>query len=167
MDLGLQKKPDAASGDGLDDSDASQESTPPDGTILSSLDIESMQPRAAKDFTLFLNLVDFLTYFLALSPHSLFRPWGYVYFKHVITGSNRHPSVSGFYKLLTVGLYVGESVGMFGALGGPVTAPLGDGSAITGLQTANTDDYCTKLVSKFAIEVCIVGLVDLSVSPDI
>lgn len=104
-----------------------------------------------QDFALFLNLVDFLTYFLSLAPHAFFTPWVYVYFKAVITGSNRNPAVSGFYKLLTVGVFVADSVKAFVYPGAEGVAPL----AVAGLPGAgdNSHLYCTRLVSKFAVEV--------------
>ena len=142
VDLGLQRKA------GLD---AEDDMASLDGAVLSSADIEHLQPRVAKDFTLFLNLVEFMTYFLSLSPHAMFKPWAYVFFKQVVTGSNRHPSVSGFYKLLTVGLFVAEDAGVFNtAL--LTTAALSDVPSVDS-RGSDTDAYCAKLVSKFAQEV--------------
>ncbi len=139
VDLGLQRK---AGADDTDDIELT------DGAVLSSADIESLQPRVAKDFTLFLNLTEFLTYFLSLAPHSLFRPWAFVFFKQVVTASNRHPSVSGFYKLLTVGLFVADGAGVFDLTPSPAS-PLSDSPS----SLTSTNEYCAKLISKFAHEV--------------
>lgn len=161
VDLGLTRKAGVVS-EGLDaDISASEEvAEVVDGAVLSSADAEHFQPRVAKDFTLFLNLVDFLTYFMSLCPHELFRPWAYVFFKQVITGSNKYPNVSGFYKLLTVGVFVADDIGAL-HVGPPAVVTLAAGSAEDLSQAAvaaQNAEYSTKLVAKFAEEVCALWL---------
>jgi hypothetical protein len=148
VDLGLQPR----EGVGEDDDLMGQHL---DGAILPVADMEALQPRVAKDFSLFLNLVEFMTYFLSLAPHDLFRPWAFVFFKQVIIGSNRYPNVSGFYKLLTVGVYVSDSIGVWSVPFVPTVdlaaASVADAEAAVG--SATTAVYCRQLVARFASEV--------------
>ncbi|KAM4688942.1 DNA-dependent protein kinase catalytic subunit [Discoglossus pictus] len=95
LDLSLQKQ------------DAGQE----DATDISSLLLiatsdpaANLQPTKPKDFTAFVNLVEFCNEILPHKHVEYFEPWVYVFGYEIILQSTRLPLVSGFYKLLSVAM---------------------------------------------------------------
>uniref|UniRef100_F6UGH4 DNA-dependent protein kinase catalytic subunit n=1 Tax=Xenopus tropicalis TaxID=8364 RepID=F6UGH4_XENTR len=93
LDLSLQKQ------------DSGQEN---DGGINSSLIIATSDPAAnlypnkPKDFTAFVNLVEFCSEILPKEHIEYFESWVYAFGYELVLQSTRLPLVSGFYKLLSV-----------------------------------------------------------------
>lgn len=101
-----------------------------------------LKPAKAKDFELYLNLVEFFKIFFYLGPLNdageedtfqaqpvkeikedvlngpavlrfWFKPWILIYGREVIALSERHPLVSGFYKMTAIIMRIGEEQGYF------------------------------------------------------
>ncbi|XP_043921659.1 DNA-dependent protein kinase catalytic subunit [Protopterus annectens] len=80
------------------------------GTLLipTSDPAANLQPTKPKDFTAFINLVEFCRELLPGKHVEFFQPWLYVFAHELILQSTRLPLVSGFYKLLSVALKIGK-----------------------------------------------------------
>ncbi|XP_069076234.1 DNA-dependent protein kinase catalytic subunit isoform X2 [Pleurodeles waltl] len=64
----------------------------------------NLQPTKPKDFTAFINLVEFCREILPEKHVEYFEPWVYVFGYELILQSTRLPLISGFYKLLSVAM---------------------------------------------------------------
>ncbi|XP_069477126.1 DNA-dependent protein kinase catalytic subunit [Ambystoma mexicanum] len=64
----------------------------------------NLEPTKPKDFTAFVNLVDFCREILPEKHVEYFEPWVYVFGHELILQSTHLPLVSGFYKLLSVAM---------------------------------------------------------------
>ncbi|CAI9585811.1 unnamed protein product, partial [Staurois parvus] len=62
----------------------------------------NLYPTKPKDFTAFVNLVEFCSEILPSKHVEFFEPWVFVFGYELILHSTRLPLISGFYKLLTV-----------------------------------------------------------------
>lgn len=56
------------------------------------------------DFRIFINIVDFYCYILILNDHLMFENYANMYFEKLIHYSLKNPLISGFYKLIGIGL---------------------------------------------------------------
>uniref|UniRef100_A0A6Q2XXY4 DNA-dependent protein kinase catalytic subunit n=1 Tax=Esox lucius TaxID=8010 RepID=A0A6Q2XXY4_ESOLU len=104
-------------------------------------------PNKPKDFTAFINLVDFCRYSLLLKKRQeYFGQWVYPLSHELILQSIRAPLVSGFYKLLSVSMEVAKRIKYFQDVG-PKS-----------LESKDTDHLrgaCFALFSKFGKEVAV------------
>ncbi|XP_038201173.1 DNA-dependent protein kinase catalytic subunit [Arvicola amphibius] len=62
----------------------------------------NLQPTKPKDFSAFINLVEFCREILPKKQIRLFEPWVYSFAYELILQSTRLPLISGFYKLLSI-----------------------------------------------------------------
>uniref|UniRef100_A0A3B4TQG3 DNA-dependent protein kinase catalytic subunit n=1 Tax=Seriola dumerili TaxID=41447 RepID=A0A3B4TQG3_SERDU len=91
-------------------------------------------PNKIKDFTAFINLVDFCE--LLLTRHvEYFQSWMYPLSHELILHSIRNPLVSGFYKLLSVATKIAKRIKYY--------------------QSDSVKSACFALFSKFGKEVCV------------
>jgi DNA-dependent protein kinase catalytic subunit len=81
--------------------------------VPSSGDVAKMQANCAKDFVIFQNLTEFWQLFLPEIRPDLFGRWTYVIGKTLIELSERHPLVSGFYKMFAACLQVSQNTSFF------------------------------------------------------
>ncbi|XP_078543449.1 DNA-dependent protein kinase catalytic subunit [Lissotriton helveticus] len=95
LDLSLEKQ---NLGQQDDDVDASAL------VIPTSDPVANLQPSKPKDFTAFINLVEFCREILPDKHVEYFEPWVYVFGYELILQSTRLPLISGFYKLLSVAM---------------------------------------------------------------
>ncbi|KAI9209180.1 uncharacterized protein BJ171DRAFT_576762 [Polychytrium aggregatum] len=70
------------------------------GLTGSSSDLTHLQPSRPKDFSIFVNLVEFARLFIADVATERFHRWVDVFGEQLMALSVQHPLVSGFYKLL-------------------------------------------------------------------
>uniref|UniRef100_A0A3B5Q0B1 DNA-dependent protein kinase catalytic subunit n=1 Tax=Xiphophorus maculatus TaxID=8083 RepID=A0A3B5Q0B1_XIPMA len=115
-----------------------EEVTAPDDAahVLPSSDpTANLLPNKIKDFTAFINLVDFCSELLLNTHVEYFQSWMYPLSHELILHSIRNPLVSGFYKLLSVGMKIAKRIKYY-----QVIFPL---------------SACFALFSKFGKEVCV------------
>ncbi|KAG7330004.1 hypothetical protein KOW79_006226 [Hemibagrus wyckioides] len=113
------------------------------GFMPSSDPTSNLIPNRPKDFTAFVNLVDFCSALLPTKNPEYFAQWVYPLCHELILQSIRFPLVSGFYKLLSVSMVIAKKIKYFQGQGPKSTS---DGS--------QARSACFALVSKFGKEVC-------------
>uniref|UniRef100_A0A3Q3H2P1 DNA-dependent protein kinase catalytic subunit n=1 Tax=Labrus bergylta TaxID=56723 RepID=A0A3Q3H2P1_9LABR len=112
---------------------------PDDAHVLPSSDPTAhLLPNKIKDFTAFINLVDFCSELLLNNHVEYFQSWVYPLSHELILHSIRNPLVSGFYKLLSVNMKISKRIKYY-----QVIFPLLQNSA------------SFALFSKFGKEVCV------------
>uniref|UniRef100_A0A3B5QIU8 DNA-dependent protein kinase catalytic subunit n=1 Tax=Xiphophorus maculatus TaxID=8083 RepID=A0A3B5QIU8_XIPMA len=126
---------------------ATGEEAPDDAAhVLPSSDpTANLLPNKIKDFTAFINLVDFCSELLLNTHVEYFQSWMYPLSHELILHSIRNPLVSGFYKLLSVGMKIAKRIKYY-----QVIFPF---SAST--QDDTVRSACFALFSKFGKEVCV------------
>ncbi|KAM3592965.1 uncharacterized protein V6R79_002700 [Siganus canaliculatus] len=102
-------------------------------------------PNKVKDFTAFINLVDFCSELLLNKHVEYFQSWVYPLSHELILHSIRNPLVSGFYKLLSVSMKISKRIKFYQGVG--LSSPSSQSDTI---KTA-----CFALFSKFGKEVCV------------
>ncbi|XP_070708776.1 DNA-dependent protein kinase catalytic subunit [Pempheris klunzingeri] len=103
-------------------------------------------PNKIKDFTAFINLVDFCSELLLNKHVEYFHSWVYPLSHELILHSIRNPLVSGFYKLLSVTMKTAKRIKYFQGVGlRSSTSP----------QSDTVKSACFALFSKFGKEVCV------------
>lgn len=79
-----------------------------------------LMPTKPKDFHIFFNLIDFYCDLLrtqSIETHcENFQQWIYIYCETIISKSIKYPLISGFIKLLKIGLNIGNKIGYFNEL---------------------------------------------------
>nr|XP_046226723.1 DNA-dependent protein kinase catalytic subunit isoform X2 [Scatophagus argus] len=103
-------------------------------------------PNKIKDFTAFINLVDFCSELLLSKHVEYFQSWVYPFSHELILHSIRNPLVSGFYKLLSVTMRVAKRIKYY------------QGAGLKGSTSPQSDavrSACFALFSKFGKEVCV------------
>ncbi|XP_062986775.1 DNA-dependent protein kinase catalytic subunit [Elgaria multicarinata webbii] len=79
-----------------------------DLTIPTSDPAANLQPTKPKDFTAFINLVEFCREILPDKHVEYFQPWIYSFGYELIIQSTRSPLISGFYKLLAIAMKIAK-----------------------------------------------------------
>ncbi|CAK6951979.1 LOW QUALITY PROTEIN: DNA-dependent protein kinase catalytic subunit [Scomber scombrus] len=103
-------------------------------------------PNKIKDFTAFINLVDFCSELLLTKHVEYFQSWIYPLSHELILHSIRNPLVSGFYKLLSVTMKIAKRIKYY----------QGVGLRSSSLPQSDTvKRACFALFSKFGKEVCV------------
>ncbi|KAK2886235.1 hypothetical protein Q8A73_020181 [Channa argus] len=103
-------------------------------------------PSKVKDFTAFINLVDFCSELLLTKHVEYFQSWMYPLSHELILHSIRNPLVSGFYKLLSVTMKIAKRIKYYQGVGlRSSTSP----------QSDTVKSACLALFSKFGKEVCV------------
>ncbi|XP_044032842.1 DNA-dependent protein kinase catalytic subunit isoform X2 [Siniperca chuatsi] len=103
-------------------------------------------PNKIKDFTAFINLVDFCSELLLNKHVEYFQSWMYPLSHELILHSIRNPLVSGFYKLLSVTMRIAKRIKYYQGVGlRSSTSP----------QSDTVKSACFALFSKFGKEVCV------------
>ncbi|XP_049420989.1 DNA-dependent protein kinase catalytic subunit isoform X2 [Epinephelus fuscoguttatus] len=103
-------------------------------------------PNKIKDFTAFINLVDFCSELLLKKHVEYFQSWMYPLSHDLILHSIRNPLVSGFYKLLSVTMKIAKRIKYYQGVGlRGSTSP----------QSDTVKSACFALFSKFGKEVCV------------
>lgn len=102
-------------------------------------------PNKVKDFTAFINLVDFCSELLLNKHVEYFQSWVYPLSHELILHSIRNPLVSGFYKLLSVSMKISKRIKFY----------QGVGLSSTSSQSDTIKSACFALFSKFGKEVCV------------
>ncbi|XP_061121318.1 DNA-dependent protein kinase catalytic subunit isoform X2 [Syngnathus typhle] len=133
LDLSLQK---VTPGE-----EASEDAT---HVVPSSDPTAHLLPNKMKDFTAFINLVDFCSELLLHKHIEYFQTWMYPFSHKLILQSLRNPLVSGFYKLLSVTMKIAEKIKYYKGV---------ESSASTQGDTVRS--ACFALFSKFGKEVCV------------
>uniref|UniRef100_H3B272 DNA-dependent protein kinase catalytic subunit n=1 Tax=Latimeria chalumnae TaxID=7897 RepID=H3B272_LATCH len=121
--------------------------TDPSSTIIipTSDPAANLQPSKPKDFTAFINLVEFCRELLPEKHVEFFEPWMYGFGHEVILQSTRLPLVSGFYKLLSVSMKIARKIKYFE----------GVSSKSCKQNSLDPEKYaCFALFAKFGKEVC-------------
>ncbi|XP_069007483.1 DNA-dependent protein kinase catalytic subunit [Embiotoca jacksoni] len=103
-------------------------------------------PNKIKDFTAFINLVDFCSELLLNKHVEYFQSWMYPLSHDLILHSIRNPLVSGFYKLLSVTMKIANKIKYYQGVGV---------RSSTSPQTDTVISACFALFSKFGKEVCV------------
>ncbi|XP_075968746.1 DNA-dependent protein kinase catalytic subunit [Anarhichas minor] len=103
-------------------------------------------PNKIKDFTAFINLVDFCSELLLTKHLEYFQSWMYPLSHELILHSIRNPLVSGFYKLLSVTMKIAKRIKYYQGVG-PRSS--------TSPQSDTVKSACFALFSKFGKEVCV------------
>ncbi|XP_033121520.1 DNA-dependent protein kinase catalytic subunit-like [Anneissia japonica] len=80
---------------------------------ISSDPIHGLQPTNAKDFQIFINLVEFFRELLPQTKPEYFEPWVLKFSQEVIVMSTQNPLISGFYKLLSVSMTGAKKISYF------------------------------------------------------
>lgn len=133
LDLSVQK---VASGEeGSEDVAHALPSSDPTAHLL---------PNKVKDFTAFINLVDFCSELLLSKHVEYFESWMYPLSHELILHSIRNPLVSGFYKLLSVTMKIAQKIKYYQGVG-LKSSPKSD----------TVKSACFALFSKFGKEVCV------------
>uniref|UniRef100_A0AAR2IVV3 DNA-dependent protein kinase catalytic subunit n=1 Tax=Pygocentrus nattereri TaxID=42514 RepID=A0AAR2IVV3_PYGNA len=114
------------------------------GLIPSSDPTTNLMPNKPKDFTAFINLVDFCSELLPSKNPEYFTQWMYPLCHELILQSIRFPLVSGFYKLLSLAMTIGKKIKYFQGQG---PKSIGEGSP--------AGRACFAVISKFGKEVCV------------
>uniref|UniRef100_UPI00398F68DD DNA-dependent protein kinase catalytic subunit isoform X2 n=1 Tax=Pristiophorus japonicus TaxID=55135 RepID=UPI00398F68DD len=114
--------------------------------ILTSDPAAKLQPTKPKDFTAFINLVEFCRELLLEKHTDFFEQWVYRFGHELILRSTQFPLVSGFYKLLSVTMKIAKKIKYFEGV-----------STKTRKQyPKNTEKFaCFALFGKFGKEVAI------------
>ncbi|XP_036452457.1 DNA-dependent protein kinase catalytic subunit isoform X2 [Colossoma macropomum] len=112
--------------------------------IPSSDPTTNLMPNKPKDFTAFINLVDFCSELLPSKNPEYFTQWMYPLCHELILQSIRFPLVSGFYKLLSLSMTIGKKIKYFQGQG---PKSVSEGSP--------AGHACFALISKFGKEVCV------------
>ncbi|XP_070783882.1 DNA-dependent protein kinase catalytic subunit [Enoplosus armatus] len=103
-------------------------------------------PNKIKDFTAFINLVDFCSELLQNKHVVYFQSWMYPLSHELILHSIRNPLVSGFYKLLSVTMKIAKRIKYYQGVGlRSSTSP----------QSDTVKSACFALFSRFGKEVCV------------
>ncbi|CAJ1081863.1 DNA-dependent protein kinase catalytic subunit [Xyrichtys novacula] len=126
---------------------ASGEEAPDDAAhVLPSSDPTAhLLPNKIKDFTAFINLVEFCSELLLNNHVEYFQSWVYPLSHELILHSIRNPLVSGFYKLLSVNMNISKRIKYFQGVGLKSSSP----------QSDSMKSACFALFSKFGKEVCV------------
>lgn len=103
-------------------------------------------PNKIKDFTAFVNLVDFCSELLLNKHVEYFESWMYPLSHELILHSIRNPLVSGFYKLLSVTMKIAKRIKYYQGVG------LRSSSSP---QSDTVKNASFALYSKFGKEVCV------------
>ncbi|XP_034562055.1 DNA-dependent protein kinase catalytic subunit [Notolabrus celidotus] len=103
-------------------------------------------PNKIKDFTAFINLVDFCSELLLNNHVEYFQSWVYHLSHELILHSIRNPLVSGFYKLLSVSMNVSKRIKYYQGVGLKSSSTL---------HSEPVKSACFALLSKFGKEVCV------------
>ncbi|XP_047423865.1 DNA-dependent protein kinase catalytic subunit isoform X2 [Mugil cephalus] len=103
-------------------------------------------PNKIKDFTAFINLVDFSSELLLNKHVEHFQPWMYPLSHELILHSIRNPLVSGFYKLLSVTMRIAKRIKYYQGVGV---------RSSSSPQSDTVKTACFALFSKFGKEVCV------------
>ncbi|XP_040921929.1 DNA-dependent protein kinase catalytic subunit [Toxotes jaculatrix] len=135
LDLSVQKV--TAGEEAPDDSAHALPSSDPTAHLL---------PSKIKDFTAFINLVDFCSELLLTKHVEYFQSWVYDFSRELILHSIRNPLVSGFYKLLSVTMKTAKRIKYFQGVGLRRS---------TSRETDTVRSACLALFSKFGKEVCV------------
>ncbi|MEQ2314116.1 hypothetical protein AMECASPLE_008745, partial [Ameca splendens] len=121
----------------------------PDDTahVLPSSDPTAhLLPNKVKDFTAFINLVDFCSELLLNKHVEYFHCWMFPLSHELILHSIRNPLVSGFYKLLSVAMKIAKRTKYYQGVGlRSSVSP----------QDDTVRSACFALFSKFGKEVCV------------
>ncbi|XP_032407093.1 DNA-dependent protein kinase catalytic subunit [Xiphophorus hellerii] len=127
---------------------ATGEEAPDDAAhVLPSSDpTANLLPNKIKDFTAFINLVDFCSELLLNTHVEYFQSWMYPLSHELILHSIRNPLVSGFYKLLSVGMKIAKRIKYYQGVGLRSSAST---------QDDTVRSACFALFSKFGKEVCV------------
>ncbi|XP_029955282.1 DNA-dependent protein kinase catalytic subunit [Salarias fasciatus] len=135
LDLSLEK---IATGDEAPDDAA---------LILPSSDPTAhLLPNKIKDFTAFINLVDFCSELLLKKHMEYFQAWMYPLSHELILHSIRNPLVSGFYKLLSVTMKIAKRTKYYQGVGL---------SSSSSPHRDTVKSACFALFAKFGKEVCV------------
>uniref|UniRef100_A0A3B5Q076 DNA-dependent protein kinase catalytic subunit n=1 Tax=Xiphophorus maculatus TaxID=8083 RepID=A0A3B5Q076_XIPMA len=108
--------------------------------------VANLLPNKIKDFTAFINLVDFCSELLLNTHVEYFQSWMYPLSHELILHSIRNPLVSGFYKLLSVGMKIAKRIKYYQGVGLRSSAST---------QDDTVRSACFALFSKFGKEVCV------------
>ncbi|KAL8182171.1 UNVERIFIED_CONTAM: hypothetical protein K2H54_046546 [Gekko kuhli] len=84
-----------------------------DLTIPTSDPAANLHPTKPKDFTAFINLVEFCREILPEKHIEYFEPWVYSFGYELIIQSTRSPFISGFYKLLSIAMKIAKKIKYF------------------------------------------------------
>ncbi|XP_072306662.1 DNA-dependent protein kinase catalytic subunit [Eucyclogobius newberryi] len=103
-------------------------------------------PNKVKDFTAFINLVDFCSELLLSKHLEYFESWMFPLSQELVLHSIRNPLVSGFYKLLSVTMKIGKRTKYYQGVG-----PKSSKSP----KSDTVKSVCFALFSKFGKEVCV------------
>ncbi|CAL8293471.1 unnamed protein product [Lota lota] len=103
-----------------------------------------LMPNKVKDFTAFINLVDFCSELLLSTHVEYFEPWVYPLSHQLILHSIRNPLVSGFYRLLAVSMKVSQRIQYYQGVG-----------ASPASLVEPVKNNCFALLAKFGKEVCL------------
>lgn len=103
-------------------------------------------PNKVKDFTAFINLVDFCSKLLQTKHTEYFETWMYPLSKEFILHSIQNPLVSGFYKLLSVNMKIAKRIKYYQGV---------DLRSSASPQSDKVKSACFELFSKFGKEVCV------------
>ncbi|XP_060920840.1 DNA-dependent protein kinase catalytic subunit isoform X2 [Labrus mixtus] len=126
---------------------ASGEEAPDDAHVLPSSDPTAhLLPNKIKDFTAFINLVDFCSELLLNNHVEYFQSWVYPLSHELILHSIRNPLVSGFYKLLSVNMKISKRIKYYQGVG------------LKSSSSPHSDSVKSAsfaLFSKFGKEVCV------------
>ncbi|KAK0144676.1 DNA-dependent protein kinase catalytic subunit [Merluccius polli] len=106
-----------------------------------------LMPNKVKDFTAFINLVDFCSELLLSKHVEYFEPWVYPLSHQLILHSIRNPLVSGFYKLLAVSMKISKRIRYYQGVGPTRSSPAS--------QVEPVRNNCFALLAKFGKEVCL------------
>ncbi|KAK5850083.1 hypothetical protein PBY51_014363 [Eleginops maclovinus] len=135
LDLSVQKV--ATGEEALDDAAHVLPSSDPTAHLL---------PNKIKDFTAFINLVEFCSELLLKKHVEYFDSWMYPLSHELILHSIRNPLVSGFYKLLSVNMKIGKRIKYYQGVGT---------RSSSSPQSDTVKSSCFELFSKFGKEVCV------------
>jgi len=155
LDLGTSVP---AAGSGEDTGDPEGVSADPTAHISAS---------KPKDFQVFINLVAFCCEFLPNCRSKLFQRWMYLFTNEMISHSLRWPLVSGFYRLLQLGLQIGQDQGYFETI--TVAVSVSAWGVEKGQEEEEEEDELTsddggseaekdltiELIRKFVAETCV------------
>ncbi|XP_044280098.1 DNA-dependent protein kinase catalytic subunit isoform X2 [Varanus komodoensis] len=113
-------------------------------TIATSDPAANLQPTKPKDFTAFINLVEFCREVLPQKHVENFGPWMYSFGYEIIIQSIRSPLISGFYKLLAIAMKIAKKTKYFEGVGPSSKKPCPEDSE---------KNSCFALFAKFGKEV--------------
>ncbi|KAM6458275.1 DNA-dependent protein kinase catalytic subunit isoform 2-T2 [Liasis olivaceus] len=82
-------------------------------TIPTSDPAANLQPSKPKDYTAFINLVEFCREILSEKHIKYFEPWIYSFGYELIIQATRLPLISGFYKLLSIAMKIAKKTKYF------------------------------------------------------